>query len=776
LFGQAHATTITVTSTGNAGGTCPGPTCTLRQAIASADFFSGGDTINFALPANSVITLTSGELLINKNLTISGPGAKLLTVMRSSAFDAGDFRIFNIGQFNVTISGLTITNGKNVNGGGIQNNGGNLTIANCAISDNHTGDHYAGGIHHDFGTLTIINSTISNNSTSGHSDSGGILIAAGTATITNSTVSGNMTDGEGGGINNLATLTLINSTISDNSASEGGGIYGDGVTAKNTIIAKNSAPSGPDISGTFTSQGYNFIGIEPTPGITPMTGDQIGTADVPKDPKLDTLKDNGGPTETHALLSDSTAIERGNSFGSNTDQRGFARPVVSPLTQNPVGDGSDIGAYEVQADLLPGCNTINRIVKNKNDSGMDSLRGVIGSVCAGSTITFAPNVRGAIDLTSDQLLVNKFLTIDGPGANLLSVQRSASAGNLRIFKIFPASVIASISGLTIANGSAPPDGTSSGGITSNGTLTLSNCTVSGNTNNQTSGGGILNSSGTLTIINSTISGNSTTAGFAGGIYNYAGTLTITNSTISGNSATESFNGVGLAGGILNTNGGTVILTNSTIAGNTGQYRAGGIRNTSGSTVRSKNTIIALNTSPTGPDVDGELTSEGFNLIGSTSGAMISPQTSDQKDVGAAFVKLGSLQDNGGPTQTQALLSGSVAIDKGNSSGSFFDQRGFIRPVGSANVSGGDGGDIGAFEFGGKPMRITSITRLANGHVALQGIGVPNGTHTIHASPDLSPNSFAPLPGTATANGTGVLQYDDAGAVGLTKRFYRVSFP
>src|SRR5436305_526739 len=82
--------TITVTSAADASGTCPGATCTLRQAIATA---ASGDTINFA-GGISTITLTSGELVINKSLTISGPGMNLLTVQRSNS--ASNFRIFDL--------------------------------------------------------------------------------------------------------------------------------------------------------------------------------------------------------------------------------------------------------------------------------------------------------------------------------------------------------------------------------------------------------------------------------------------------------------------------------------------------------------------------------------------------------------------------------------------------------------------------------------------------------------------------------------------------------
>ena len=113
----------TVTSTADAGGICPGATCTLRQAIATA---ASGDTINFAANVRGAINLTSGELLINKNLTINGPGANLLSVQRSAVGGTPTFRIFNISANNVIrISGLTIANGNSPsNGGGISITGG----------------------------------------------------------------------------------------------------------------------------------------------------------------------------------------------------------------------------------------------------------------------------------------------------------------------------------------------------------------------------------------------------------------------------------------------------------------------------------------------------------------------------------------------------------------------------------------------------------------------------------------------------------------------------
>ncbi|MDQ6623778.1 MAG: right-handed parallel beta-helix repeat-containing protein [Verrucomicrobiota bacterium] len=742
---SAEAATLTVRSTADAGGSCPGASCTLRQAIATA---ASGDTINFSLPANSAITLTSAELLINKNLTISGPGANLLTVQRSTAGGTPAFRIFEINPNSViaTISGLTVANGL-APGGGIDNLG-NLTLTSSTISGNSANSFSSGGVANN-GTLTIVNSTISGNSAT---FAGGLANGA-TLTITNSTISGNSASNDGGGMFNAGgTLTIVNSTIHGNSAAnDGGGIHfgGGTVNVRNTIIAGNTAPAGPDVYGSLASQGYNLIGN--TSDATIMgttTGNQLNV-----DPVLGPLQNNGGATLTHALLSGSPAIEGGNSSGSKTDQRGLARPVDDPIFNNATGgDGSDIGAYEVQADQLPGCNNINRVVNNNNDSGSDSLRGVLASVCAGSTITFAPNVRGAINLTSGELLLNKSQNINGPGATLLSVQRSAGAGNFRIFNVTSASGVASISGLTIANGNSPGgNGGNGGGIYNEGaTLTLSNCILSGNsTNSSAGGGGVFSSGGALTVRhstlsgntggfgggaingfqgsvsvnNSTISGNTTNAGNGAGIYisgsSTMGNLTVTNSTISGNSATDLNSGFGRGGGIFN-GGVTISVTNSTVAGNSAQFRGGGIES-SGFPLVSRNTIIALNTAPSGPDVYGTLTSDNFNLIGNNSGVTITPaQFADQIGTPGSPINplLGPLQNNGGPTFTRALLSGSPAIDKGNSSSATTDQRGvgYARIVDDpliAPSSGGDNGDIGAFEFG---AHLVAVSRKTHGMV------------------------------------------------------------
>ncbi len=599
-IGSVSAATLTVRSTADAGGTCPGADCTLRQAIATA---FAGDSINFALISNSVITLTSGQLTLNKSLTIAGPSSALLTVQRSSAAGTPNFRIFEVvgNAISLSISNMTLSNGSSAdNGGGIylvgggsSNQGPTLTLTNVSVSGNAARAGSGGGIYKTAGGLSLVNCTVSGNSAT--ADGGGIYNVGtggdtGDLNLISTTITENSAGGNGGGLTTLiATSSQIsNCTIARNSAgNDAGGIYAFQGQANtiDTIIALNTAPNDPDISGYFVSRGYNLIGnVSPGTNITgTTTGNQLNV-----NPLLGPLQDNGGLTKTLALLSGSPAIEGGNAGTFLTDQRGLARPVDDPLIGNASGgDGSDIGAYEAQADLLPGCRNINSIVTTNNDSGGGSLRDVIANVCQGVTVTFDPGVRGAINLASGELVIFKNVTIKGPGANLLAVQRSAAGGtpNFRVFDILGI-FNAAISGLTIANGNnANLD--NGGGIYNSATLSLTNVAISGN-KSANAGGGIDNE-GTLTLFNSTISGN--TVGNpvrgvigGGGIFN-GGTANITNSTVSGNTVPS-----GNGGGIFSS-ASSLTLSNSTISANSAS-RGGGVSNSAAS-VQSKNTIIAL---------------------------------------------------------------------------------------------------------------------------------------------------------------------------------------
>jgi uncharacterized repeat protein (TIGR01451 family) len=144
------------------------------------------------------------------------------------------------------------------------------------------------------------------------------------------------------GIANFGTLTITNSTLSGNSANFGGGIFNDGtLTITNSIVA--NSPSGGDCAngaGTFTANGNNLDTDGSCPGFSHPTSDQVN---------LGPLADNGGPTDTHALLFPSVAIDAGDQSECTanfitTDQRGLLRKAPC-----------DIGAYEFaagRADLL----------------------------------------------------------------------------------------------------------------------------------------------------------------------------------------------------------------------------------------------------------------------------------------------------------------------------------------------------------------------------------------------------------------------------------------
>ena len=221
---QARAATITVTNTNDSGAG------SLRQALAIAN---NGDTINFAV--TGTITLTSGGLMIDKNVTISGPGANQLSIDGYQ----GDFVLGVDPDKTAAIAGLTIRNGQV----GIGNVGA-LTVSNCAISGNSYGglSNVANGQTATNATLTIANSIVSNNSGPGVSNAA--FKGSATLTIVNSTLTGNSVGaGEPGGgiytfgLDGAAYVTVTNSTISGNSADGGGGVFSN----SSSVIIVNSS-------------------------------------------------------------------------------------------------------------------------------------------------------------------------------------------------------------------------------------------------------------------------------------------------------------------------------------------------------------------------------------------------------------------------------------------------------------------------------------------------------------------------------------------------------
>ncbi|MEO6810052.1 MAG: choice-of-anchor Q domain-containing protein, partial [Isosphaeraceae bacterium] len=246
------------------------------------------------------------------------------------------------GPGTVSLTDCTISgNYANQNGGGLYNDQHSKAyLSNCTLSKNIAGD--GGGLFNK-GKAILSNCTLSGNAVSGiAAGHGGGLYNGGAATLINCTVSGNTGD-DGGGLFNSGTAALTNCTVSSNKISgSGGGLYNNAnVSLTNTIVAGNTADSGgSDVynNRSLTSLGYNLIGErDGTSGWTKT--DLTGTVAKPLNPKLAPLGNNGGPTQTMALLSGSPAIGKGTRVsGVTTDQRGF--PLDRPTP--------DIGAFQSQ--------------------------------------------------------------------------------------------------------------------------------------------------------------------------------------------------------------------------------------------------------------------------------------------------------------------------------------------------------------------------------------------------------------------------------------------
>jgi hypothetical protein len=307
---------------------------TLRYCISQANQIGGPATIDFKV--TGTIHLTSSLPTLAADITIVGPGANLLIISGpgQAGFDCTAFRVD--GAATVTISGVTATNCVNEVGPGGVLNYGSLTLVDSAVTNNETlfGTDAAGGGVMNFGTMTISGSTVSGNldDPDGVGKGGGIYNAgSGVMLIENSTVSGNeVLYGHGGGVYNAGWLDVRFSTVTQNYANcgDGWGIYSSGphLGLYDTIVAGNKGcDSGNDLIGSYTG-----------------SSDLIGG-----DPKLGPLADNGGPTQTNALLPGSPAIDAGDNTGAPMwDQRGPGYPRI-------VNGTIDIGAFEAQNTGAP---------------------------------------------------------------------------------------------------------------------------------------------------------------------------------------------------------------------------------------------------------------------------------------------------------------------------------------------------------------------------------------------------------------------------------------
>ena len=326
--------------------------CTLREAIIAA---LPGDTVSLEPPAPAGPYVLDSEITVNKNITIRGNGARSTTISTAGCVSSTltMCRVFHIDKATVTISRLTIADGKAKLGcggtsfclglgGGILvtgtssiNQNGVLTLSDSTVRDNtSTGtgagaNGVGGGIEVVDGNLTVSGSTIAGNRADsvgiGRGIGGGIGATRSTVNVTNSTIAGNtVVDGSGGGLYSDDTpLTVRSTTISGNTAEGvGGGVRGGNIDAFNgtkydiegSIVANGIAPTnpnclvanGPTNPASINSSGHNIDSLDEC-GFH-AAGDQANT-----NPQLGPLIDNGGPTDTEAIGAASPAFDGGSS-------------------------------------------------------------------------------------------------------------------------------------------------------------------------------------------------------------------------------------------------------------------------------------------------------------------------------------------------------------------------------------------------------------------------------------------------------------------------------
>ena len=412
-------------------------------------------------------------------------------------------------------------------------------------------------------------------------------------------------------------------------------------------------------------------------------------------------------------------------------------PSVVTVTDNSDINGQLGGISPVRLSRI---FTVTDNSDSSSDTGslryaLDHL--VVGSAALTNIINFAtPQTITETTAGGGTLRIASGVTINGPVGGVTI----SGAGQFSVFTV-TAGVSAVLSGLTITGGQANPSlPNTAGGITNNGTLSVKDCTFSGNSDSGIGGvnaGGILNNGGSLTVNDCTFSGNSATnpgAINAGAINNAGGSLTVNDSTFSGNSANSPW-----SGGISNR--GTATLAGDILVGNTSH----GIPD----------------------DIDGiSLTNSRttwWAWTKTTARLNTGSNTNNQLNVMLAGAGLGTLANWGGSTQTINLLPGSVAIGHGQlESGASTDQRGVPRPD-----DGSTHADAGAYQFS-TPATVTVAAGDVNALIADLSSGT---TSTINLTPSTydfttannywyGPDALPAISSTVTINGNGaVLERD-----------------
>ncbi|MGD8457407.1 MAG: sortase [Anaerolineales bacterium] len=580
-------------------------------------------------------TITLGDILLINTNITIDGSGQSVTV---SGGGSVGMLLFVYGSGDLSIDNLTIANGYvggGGDGGGIYNRATITSIANTTFSGNRSATGGGGAIYNEGTITTIANTTFSGNRSYA---GGGIYNFSGSiGSIDNCTFSGNSSDYVGGAIeNNQGTIdTIANSTFSGNTADTDGGVI----------------------------ENYNNSAITTIDNVSFSTNTATDDGGVIFNSNTSTITtiENSTFTDNTASTFDGGAIRNGGTINT-IDNSSFS-----------INDATDEGGGIYNSGIIGA-------ITNSTFSGNTAVEGGgINNAVSTSAITTIDNVTFSTNMATVSgggIYVNGVISII---TNSIFSDNTATDSGGGIFNNF--GTITSIENSIFSVNSAMNRG---GGIYNNETIdTITTSTFSNNTASSL-GGGIFNRDTISAITRSTVSGNSANNG--GGIYTEGTITVIANSTVSGNTSNDH------GGGIYNADTITAI-ENSTITDNTVglSARIGGIYNIGASIGTIANTIVAGNERNCSGNAPGTSTN---NLTDSTGTCAWGWPTTFLPGT-----YLGSLADNGGPTQTHALLyttPANPAIDTGDaatcSAVGNVDQRGVTRP------QGWGGCDIGAFEF------------------------------------------------------------------------------
>jgi CSLREA domain-containing protein len=353
-------------------GTCNATQCTLREAIKDP----GSTEISFAPGLTGPITLArpgagGGPLVIEKTLTINGPGAGIVIQRRST--DPA-FRIFRIGAgVSVKLTNLTLRNGKTDQTGGGLINFGRLALTTCTVAGNSA--TLGGGGIDNHGRVVLTNSRVRNNSARPLGGGGGIN-NLGNLTLANSLVTGNSAGGGGGIFNQRAgRLALTKSTIAGNSAGEGGGIQNRGkFTLANSLVTGNSA--------SFEGGGIDNVGLAFTDVVGEITNSTVARNSAVEGGGIANFR-FGRFTITKSTIAGNSARTGGGIFNEAFGRFGGAsvtlrNSTVSGNSAN-LGGGGIVNGGDVELDAFGVITLTNSTVaRNSAPQGGGIVQGIGG--------------------------------------------------------------------------------------------------------------------------------------------------------------------------------------------------------------------------------------------------------------------------------------------------------------------------------------------------------------------------------------------------------------